>query len=175
MSRERAILERFLRAESMAKYALRSARANVPPDVRAFLERQEAEEAAHQERFERLTGLRAREREELPKMPQQWSACAVRLLGYEALGFEFARLAIAETTGDVRAMLEEILVDEEEHVRFYENELRKILTDDTRAMARAFLRRLPKTVERYLRGPELAGMQESILEGVQARFRGLGL
>lgn len=181
MSRERAILERFLRAESMAKYALRSAMDDVPADVRTFVEKQEAEEAEHQERFERLTGLRAREREDLPKMPVQWHACAIRLLGYEALGYEFARLAIAETSGEVRQMLEEILVDEEEHVRFYESALRAILdagggpAAETRVMAQAFLRRLPKTIERYLRGPELGDMQETILDGVRSRFRSLGL
>lgn len=180
MTRERAILERFLRAEAMAKYALRSAMDRVPEEVQDFLRRQEAQEAEHQQRFERITGLQAQDRGKLPKMPMQWNACAVRLLGYEALGYEFAQLALAETSGSTREMVAEILVDEAEHVRFYEEALKKILdeggprAEETRHMAGAFLRRLPKTVERYLRGAELAAFQERVLEGVRRRFGSLG-
>lgn len=179
MTRERALLERFLRAESMAKYALRSALGDVPPDVADFVRRQEAQEVEHQERFERLTGLKARERGNLPRMPAQWSACAVRLLGYEALGFEFARLAAQETSGEIRAMILEILEDETGHVRFYEDAVRRILAPgdprarDTRVMIDAFLRRLPKTIERYLRGSELEGCAGGILAAVRARFEAL--
>jgi len=181
MSRERAILERFLRAEAMAKYALRSAMKEVPEGIRDFLRRQEAQEAVHQERFERVTGLKARERVDLPKMPAQWNACAVRLLGYEALGFEFAKLALAETSGETREMVTEILADEEEHVRFYEKALEGILAEggpraeETRMMSAAFLRRLPKTVQRYLRGAELETLEGSILAGVRHRFHKLGI
>jgi len=177
----RAILERFLRAESMAKYALRAALPDAPPEVADFLRRQEAEESDHQSRFERLLGIQAREREALPKMPTQWNACAVRLLGYEALGYEFALLAARGSSGGIREMLLEILEDEKRHVRFYEESLRRILQGDenrardTRLMVEAFLRRLPKTIERYLRGPELSAFQAGVLEAVCARFRALGL
>lgn len=179
--RELAILERFLRAEAMAKYALRSAREGVPADVAEFMRRQELEEEKHQSRFEAVTGIKARERETLPRMPRHWHEIAVQLLGYESLGWEFANLAAAETSGPVREMIREILLDETGHVRFYEESLRRILAEErgpargARVFAAAFLRRLPTTIDRYLRGADLGAHRDAILEGVRARFRALGL
>lgn len=178
---QRAILDRFLRAETMAKVTLRAMKTGVPEEVAAFVERQEAEEEEHQRRFEALTGLKARERECLPKVPTQWHACAVLLLGYEALGYEFANLAIGITSGAVRDLLREILQDELRHVEFYEIALRKILekgggqAEDAHALVAALLGRLPKTIDRYLKGTDLGAHREVILEGVRARFQRLGI
>ena len=59
---ERPILERFLRAEAMALYAVRSAQANVPAHALEFLRRHEEEEMEHLRQFEEMTGIAAREK-----------------------------------------------------------------------------------------------------------------
>jgi hypothetical protein len=187
---ERPILERFLRAEAMALHSVRAAREQrpggaaagqgVPERALAFLLRHEEEEARHLREFEALTGARARARAALPRMPRQWHALAVQLLGYEALGLEFARLLAA-----LRPDLSHILADEEAHVGFFETEVRGILSSargparGAREFARAWLRRLPRTVRRYLGGDALEPHREElargILEAVERRFRSLGL
>jgi hypothetical protein len=187
---ERPLLERFLRAEAMALWAVRAARAvrpagpspraAVPPHALEFLRRHEEEEARHLKEFEALTGVRARQKEAPPRVPGQWHALAVQLYGYEALGLEFARLLVS-----VRPDLAHIEADEEIHVGFFEREVRAILeagggsARGAREFARAFLRRLPKTVGRYLQGPELAPHREEltrrILEAIESRFGATGL
>jgi hypothetical protein len=176
---ERALLERFLRAEAMALYSVRSSQEGVPPRVLEFLLRHEREEEEHLRRFEAMTGIRARGREALPKMPAQWHARAVHLLGYEALGLEFARLLAS-----LRPDLAGILADEETHVAFFEAEVRRLIqagegpARGAREYARAWLRRLPRTVDRYLRAPELDPvrdeLRERILRSIEARLRLLG-
>lgn len=177
---ERALLERFLRAEAMAMYAVRSARVHAPPRALAFLQRHEEEEQEHLKKFEELTGVSAREKTVLPKVPKQWHALAVQLYGYEALGLEFARLLAA-----LRPDLSEILADEEVHVGFFEDEVRKILVagrgpaNGAREFARAWFRRLPRTVERYLSGDGLDAHREDlarrILGEIEGRFTRVGL
>lgn len=187
---ERAILERFLRAEAMAMWAVRAAqamrpagpspRAAVPPHALEFLRRHEEEEGRHLREFEALTGVRAHRKEVPPRVPGQWHALAVQLYGYEALGLEFARLLTA-----VRPDLAHIAADEETHVGFFEREVRAILRDGggpargAREFARAFLRRLPRTVGRYLGGAELAPFREELarrlLGAVESRFAAAGL
>ncbi len=177
---ERALLERFLRAEAMAMYAVRSARVHAPPRALAFLQRHEEEEQEHLQKFEELTGVAAREKTALPKVPKQWHALAVQLYGYEALGLEFARLLAA-----LRPDLSGILADEEAHVAFFEEEVRTILAagrgpaNGAREFARAWLRRLPRTVERYLRGdgldPHREGLARRILSEIEGRFTRVGL
>lgn len=195
---ERPILERFLRAEAMAMYSVRSAQANLPAEASVksgipahaleFLRRHEEEERKHLGKFEDLTGIRAREKTVLPRLPRQWHACAVHLYGYEALGLEFARLLAG-----LRPDLAHILADEETHVSFFEHEIRRILapprpgsgqagqgpSNAAREFARAWIRRLPKTVGRYLQGPELEPYREElsrrILAAIEARFISVGL
>ncbi len=162
-------------------YAVRAAQAgSVPPHAREFLRRHEVEEEEHLRRFEALTGTSARSRAALPRMPLQWHACAVHLLGYEALGLEFARLLAA-----LRPDLSGILEDEEAHVGFFEREVRSILARGAgpargaREYARAWLRRLPRTLERYLRGggldPHRDALRAEILASVEARLTAAGL
>ena len=177
---ERPILERFLRAEAMAMYSVRSAQAGVPAHARDFLKRHEEEERAHLEEFERLTGIRAREKPALPRLPQQWHALAVHLYGYEVLGLEFAKLLAS-----LRPDLAHILADEETHVGFFESEIRKVLqagrgpANGAREYARAWLKRVPRTVEKYLQGDELAPCREAlktgILAAIESRFASIGL
>ena len=177
---ERALLEQFLRAEAMAMDAVRSAQDHAPPHALGFLRRHEEEERVHLREFEELTGIEARAREKLPKLPAQWHACAVQLYGYEALGLEFARLLVS-----LRPDLAHIQADEETHVGFFENEVRKILADgggaaeNARQFARGWMRRIPKTVGRYVDHPSLApwreALQEGILEAIRARFAAIGL
>lgn len=177
---ERPLLERFLRAEAMAMYAVRAAQADVPPHALEFLKRHEAEEQEHLLQFERLTGIASRKKESLPKMPRQWHACAVHLFGYEALGLEFARLL-----ADLRPDLASILADEETHVAFFEREIRSILdagrgpANGAREYARAWFRRLSRTLDRYLQGealdPHRDELRESILTSIRGRFTSLGL
>jgi hypothetical protein len=177
---ERALLERFLRAEAMAMWAVRSAQVHAPPRALAFLRRHEEEEQAHLRQFEALTGVAAREKSALPRVPEQWHALAVQLFGYEALGLEFARLLAG-----VRPDLGKILEDEEVHVAFFEKEVREILAagrgpaNGAREFARAWLRRLPKTLDRYLRGdgldPFRDALREEILAAIRRRFASLGL
>jgi hypothetical protein len=177
---EQAILSRFLRAEAMAMWAVKSAQTDVPLHALAFLRRHEEEERTHLKIFEGLTGEQAREKAVLPKLPKQWHALAVHLYGYETLGLEFARLLAG-----IRPDLAHILADEETHVGFFEVEVRRILEDGrgpangAREYARAWLRRIPRTLERYLRGdglePYQAELNEGILSTIRGRFAAIGL
>jgi hypothetical protein len=177
---EKAILSRFLRAEAMALWAVKSAQTDVPKHALSFLKRHEEEEREHLKIFEGLTGEQAREKAVLPKLPKQWHAMAVHLYGYEALGLEFARLLAG-----IRPDLAHILKDEEEHVRFFEAEVQRLLdagkgpANGAREYARAWLRRIPRTLERYLRGdglePFQAELAERILASIRGRFAAIGL
>ena len=178
---ERAILEQFLKAEAMALWAVRSAQAqDVPPAVLQFLRRHEEEEAQHLKQFELLLGTSSHGKTALPRMPSQWRVLVVHLYGYETLGLEFARLLVG-----LRPDLTSILEDEEVHVEFFEHEVRTILVhggptaDDTRQAAKAWRRRLPRTVDRYLHdeslAPFCAELQRHILDVIDARFLGIGL
>jgi hypothetical protein len=178
---ETALLERFLKAEAMALWAVRSAKAKeVPPGVLSFLRRHEEEEAKHLKEFETRLGVRSHVRDKLPRMPNQWWALAVLLFGYETLGLEFAKLLV-----QVQPDLMPILEDELVHVEFFEREVRKLLEEGgfgakgARDSAQAWWRRLPPTVERYLEGAALDPFRPElklrILAAVQARFRQAGL
>jgi hypothetical protein len=177
---EKAILSRFLRAEAMAMYAVRAAQADTPKHALAFLKRHEEEERDHLKIFEGLTGEQAREKPVLPRLPRQWHQLAVHLYGYEALGLEFARLLAG-----IRPDLAHVLADEETHVGFFESEVKRILeagrgpANGAREYAAAWMRRIPKTLERYLRGdglePYQAELSEKILATIRGRFRAIGL
>ena len=178
---ERAILEQFLKAEAMALWAVRSAQAqDVPPVALQFLRRHEEEEAQHLKQFELLLGTSSQGKTALPRMPSQWRILAVHLYGYETLGLEFARLLVG-----LRPGLASILEDEEAHVEFFEHEVRNILMQggpaahDTRQAAKAWRRRLPRTVDRYLRDSSLAPFREvlrqQILDLIDERFLAVGL
>lgn len=177
---EKAILSRFLRAEAMAMYAVKAAQADTPKHALAFLKRHEEEERDHLQIFEGLTGEQAREKTVLPKLPRQWHQLAVHLYGYEALGLEFARLL-----ADMRPDLAHVLADEEQHVGFFETEVKRILdagrgpANGAREYAKAWMRRIPKTLERYLRGdglePFQAELTEQILSTIRGRFAAIGL
>jgi len=178
---ERAILEQFLKAESMALWAVRSAQAqDVPPGVLSFLRRHEEEEAQHLKQFELLLGTSSHGKTALPRMPSQWKVLAVHLYGYETLGLEFARLLVG-----LRPDLTSILEDEEVHVGFFEDEVRTILVqggpaaDGARQAAHAWRRRLPRTVDRYLHdeslAPFCAELRRHILDVIDARFLAVGL
>ena len=177
---ERPLLERFLRAEAMAMYSVRSAQSGVPPHALAFLKKHEEEEQVHLREFERLTGIQAREKPVLPRLPGQWHALAVHLYGYEVLGLEFAKLLAS-----LRPDLAHILADEETHVAFFEREIATLLetgrgpANGAREYARAWFRRVPRTVEKYLQGEELAPHREElrarILEAIGGRFAAIGL
>ncbi len=178
---ERAILEQFLKAESMALWAVRSAQAqDVPPGVLQFLRRHEEEEAQHLKQFEQLLGMSSHGKTALPRMPNQWRVLAVHLYGYETLGLEFARLLVR-----LRPDLSSILEDEEVHVEFFENGVRAILihggraADGARQAAQAWRRRLPRTIDRYLHDECLAPfreeIQQHILDVIDARFLAVGL
>lgn len=178
---ERAILEQFLKAEAMALWAVRSAQVqDVPSGVLQFLRRHEEEEAQHLKQFELLLGVSSHGKTALPRMPTQWRVLAVHLYGYETLGLEFARLLV-----QLRPDLTSILADEEVHVGFFEHEVRTILVhggqvaDGARQAARAWRRRLPRTVDRYLRDECLApfrkALQHDILNVIDSRFVAVGL
>jgi hypothetical protein len=178
---EAALLERFLKAEAMALWAVRAAQLRtVPVNVRAFLRKHEEDERDHLAQFEALVGHQSRERELLPSVPQQWPALAVQLYGYESLGLEFARLLTS-----MRADLAGILEDEETHVGFFERELGKILAgevtaaDQARISARAWWKKLPRTIDRYLEAGELdpfrAELARRILDAIGTRFQAAGL
>src|SRR5215210_2339653 len=93
---EPALLERFLKAEAMALWAVRSAQLqDVPAHVRVFLRRHEEDERAHLQHFESMLGHSSHPRSRLPAVPRQWPALAVQLYGYESLGLEFAKLLAA--------------------------------------------------------------------------------
>lgn len=161
-------------------YAVRSAQSFVPAHALEFLRRHEEEEQEHLKQFEAMTGISARQKTTLPKLPRQWHACAVQLYGYEALGLEFARLLAG-----MRPDLAHILEDEETHVAFFENEVRTILApgrgpaNGARQFARGWIRRLPKTVGRYLQGEELdpyrPELTRAILKSIEDRFVAIGL
>ena len=178
---QRALLEQFLKAESMALWLVRSAQAqDVPPGVLRFLRRHEEEEDQHLQLFERLLGTTSRGRTALRRVPSQWCVLAVHLYGYEALGLQFATLLVV-----VRPDLSSILDDEAVHVEFFENEVRNILlregssAEGTRQAARAWRRRLPRTVDRYLHDDSLApfrdDLRRSILDAIDERFAATGL
>lgn len=178
---EAAILERFLKAEAMALWTVRSARLqNVPPNVYTFLRKHEEDEQKHLAQFESLIGRQPRERDHLPSVPRQWPALAVQIYGYESLGLEFAGLLLT-----LRPDLASILEDEIVHVGFFEREVRRILCGDSNAAdqacasARAWWRRLPRTVSRYLKADVLNPFRERltvhILEAIEQRFTETGL
>ena len=178
---ETALLERFLKAEAMALWSVRSAQAKeVPPGVLQFLRRHEEEEAQHLKEFEARLGVRSHTREKLPRVPSQWWALVIHLYGYETLGLEFAKLLVQVQPG-----LQSILDDEEVHVRFFEEEVVKVLAqggtsaEGAKESARAWWRRLPPTVGRYLEGESLAPfrmeLRQLILDAIHARFAHLGL
>src|SRR5258708_37365236 len=92
---ERALLEQFLKAESMALSLVRAAQAqDVPPGVLRFLRRHEEEEDRHLQQFEQLLGRPPRRRVKLPQVPSQWCVLAVHLYGNETLGLQFANLLL---------------------------------------------------------------------------------
>lgn len=116
----------------------------------------------------------------MPAVPQQWCALAVHLLGYEALGLEFAKLLAT-----LRPDLSNILRDEEMHVGFFERQLRVLLRRDddaaqcARAAARAWWRKFPRTLERYLSDETLASVRSDlrsrIADEINRRFEALTL
>ena len=181
---EQALLERFLKAEAMALWTVQSAQAqqihDAPPHVLPFLRRHEQDEAAHLEVFERRLATPPRKRHRLPRVPRQWPALAVHLLGYEALGLEFAKL-LAQVQPDLGAILDDELI----HVGFFEKEVAQLLLSggsparEARQSARAWWRRLPRTVDRYLEGASLApyrcDLRDGILVAIEGRFTMLGL
>jgi hypothetical protein len=178
---EQALLERFLKAEAMALWAVRSSQLeDVPPNVRAFLRRHEEDERQHLAQFESLLGHRAHDRERLPSVPRQWPALAVQLFGYEALGLEFALLL-----ADVRPDLSSILEDELTHVGFFEREIGRILSgnpseaEQAKTSARAWRRKLPRTLDRYLDNPALEPYRprlvSRILSAIERRLIETGL
>jgi len=175
------LLERFLKAEAMALWTVRSAQLqNVPPNVYTFLRKHEEDEQKHLAQFESLIGRQPRERDRLPSVPRQWPALAVQIYGYESLGLEFARLLLT-----LRPDLASILEDEVVHVGFFEREVRRILcgssegAEQARASARAWWRRLPRTVDRYVEAPVLDPFRQSLtthmLEAIERRFVTTGL
>lgn len=181
LSCESALLERFLKAEAMALWAVRASQLqDVPAHVHTFLQRHEADEQRHLAQFETLLGHRSYEREHLPIVPRQWPALAVQLFGYEALGLEFA-LLLAE----VRPDLSSILDDERRHVGFFAREIDKILSGDqamagqAKTSAGAWWRKLPRTLDRYLGEPVFdpfrPGLTSGILASIERQFVQLGL
>ncbi len=178
---ERALLERFLRAEAMALWAVRAAQMqNLPRHVQTFLQRHETDEQDHLRQFEGLLGTTSQRPSTLPTVPSQWEMLAVLLFGYEALGLEFATLLAT-----IRPDLSDILDDELVHVGFFEKELRLILAGEetganqAREAARTWWRKLPRTLDRYLGDPSLAlyrtELRQHILSTIRQRFVALGL
>jgi hypothetical protein len=178
---ERALLERFLRAEAMALWAVRAAQTqNLPRHVHLFLQRHETDEQDHLRQFESMLGATSQRPPSLPVVPSQWEALAVHLFGYEALGLEFATLLAM-----IRPDLSEILDDELVHVGFFEKELSVILASgeprahQARETARAWWKKLPQTLDRYLRddslAPYRAELRPHILSAIETRFTTLGL
>ena len=161
---EAALCERFLKAEAMALWAVRSAQLqDVPPNVQTFLRKHEEDERNHLELFEALVGHAAHGRGRLPAAPRQWPVLAVQLYGYESLGFEFARLLVA-----LRPDLAVILADEEAHVGFFEREILRLLVgggrgaEQARRAAHAWRRKLPRTLDRYLEAPTLDSVRPAV-------------
>ena len=160
---------------------MRSAQAkDVPPGVLSFLLRHEEEEAKHLKEFEARLGVQSHARAKLPRMPSQWWALVIHLFGYEALGLEFAKLLV-----QVQPDLMSILEDEQVHVEFFEREVKKVLeqggpaAEGAKDSAKAWLRRLPPTVDRYLEGETLEPfrpeLRQRILAAIQMRFSQVGL
>ncbi len=181
LSCESALLERFLKAEAMALWAVRASQLqDVPANVLTFLRRHEADEQRHLAQFETLLGHRSDEREHLPSVPRQWPALAVQLFGYEALGLEFALLLAA-----IRPDLSSILDDERSHVGFFGREIGKILSADqamavqAKTSARAWWRKLPRTIDRYLGDPVFdpfrVGLTSGMLVSIERQFVQIGL
>ena len=173
LSCEPALLERFLKAEAMALWAVRASQLqDVPANVHIFLRRHEADERKHLAQFESLLGHQSSEREQLPSVPRQWPALAVQLFGYESLGLEFA-LLLAE----VRPDLSSILDDERRHVGFFEHEIGKILcgdpamADQAKASAKAWWRKLPRTLDRYLEDPRFDSFRQALTSGILAAIK----
>jgi hypothetical protein len=178
---ETALLERFLKAEAMALWTVRSARLqDVPPNVYCFLRKHEEDEQEHLARFETMIDRRPRERERLPSVPRQWPALAVQLYGYESMGLEFATLLVT-----LRPDMASIREDELVHVEFFEQEIHRILrgesagAEQARVSAVAWWRKLPRTVDRYLDAavldPYRRELAERILAAIQRRFTTTGL
>jgi hypothetical protein len=178
---ERALLERFLRAEAMALWAVRAAQMqNLPRHVQLFLQRHETDEQDHLRQFESLLSTTSQRPPILPAVPSQWEMLAVHLFGYEALGLEFAILLAR-----LRPDLSEILEDELVHVGFFEKELAAILAGEgtearlARETARTWRKKLPRTLDRYLRDDSLAPyrseLRPHILSAIEMRFAALGL
>jgi hypothetical protein len=178
---EQPLLERFLKAEAMAMRSVRAAQASeVPPHAAAFLRRHEVEEEAHLKQFESMLGVPSWDKAILPRVPRQWEALAVHLYGYEVLGLEFAKLLVG-----VRPDLAGILEDEETHVGFFEQELRRMLASGgpaasaVRQSARAWWKKLARTLDRYLGDGNLAPYRDrlraTILAAVRERFAGIGM
>ncbi len=170
---EPALFERFLKAEAMALWAVRSAQLqDVPPHVLAFLKQHEADEQDHLRQFEALLGHASHQRARLPSVPRQWPTLAVQLYGYESLGLEFARVLAA-----LRPDLAAILEDEHAHVAFFEREVRRLLQDgggpagQAAHSARAWWRKLPRTLDRYLQGEELRPYKERLAADITAAIR----
>jgi len=178
---EPALLERFLKAEAMALWTVRSAQLqDVPPNVYTFLRKHEEDEQKHLAQFETLIGRQPRERDRLPAVPRQWSTLAVQIYGYESLGLEFARLLVM-----LRPDLASILEDETVHVGFFEREVLRLLSgppdvaEQACASARAWWRRLPRTVGRYVDAPALDPFRQRVivhlLDAIERRFVTTGL
>lgn len=178
---EIALLERFVKAEAMALWAVRSAQLqDVPPNVQRFLQKHEEDEQDHLARFEAMIGRHPREREALPSVPRQWPSLAVHLYGYESLGLEFAKLLLT-----LRPDLADILDDEVVHVEFFEQEIRRILdgptigAKQTCLSAHAWWKKLPRTVDRYLEAPVMDAvrpmLRRHILCAIHARLTCVGL
>lgn len=178
---ERALLERFLRAEAMALWAVRAAQTQqLPRHVQTFLRRHETDEQDHLRQFEGMLGTMSQRPATLPTVPSQWEMLAVLLFGYEALGLEFASLLAA-----IRPDLSDILEDEHVHVGFFEKELTMILAaggvgaQQARDAARTWWKKLPRTVDRYLQDPALepfrSELRGHILSVIGQRFVALGL
>lgn len=178
---EAALLDRFLKAEAMALWAVRSAQLqDAPPHVQLFLQKHEADERDHLRQFEALVGHASHGRGRLPSVPRQWPALAVQLHGYESLGLEFARLLVS-----LRPDLASILADEEGHVGFFEREISRLLAvgglqaEQAKTSARAWWRKLPRTLERYLEAAALDSVRPvitaRILETIERRMILIGL
>jgi hypothetical protein len=178
---EHALLERFLRAEAMILWTIRAVlRKNVPPEVVPFLRRHEEEESRHLQQFEELLKTFSHRKKTLPRVANQWSVLAVQLYGYESLGLEYGKLLVL-----ARPDMSAIVVDEESHVAFFENQVRKLISEgslqaeEARQAARAWRKRLPETVDRYLEDssftPFRDELRRSILDSIDARFAAIGL
>jgi hypothetical protein len=93
---------------------------------------------------------------------------------------EFAKLLVG-----LRPDLVSILVDEEAHVGFFEREIARVLTgwgrqaEQARQTARAWWRKLPRTVDRYLDAPVFDSVRPAvaaeILGAIERRFIRVGL